>query len=150
MRQYVLNGASQTGVQWDGSKYVINPGEIVIKLTKRILCKNLYMVKSDGRIITINDSIIKRYFTEVDRGDKMKVVVDKLPETYHECLFKSGWGTCQFATTTGCPVYLHDIDPDEKRVCRFLMEDNKDDQERPDRIFKSCISRLCHKLRTSF
>jgi len=65
MKQYILNGASQSGVQWDGSEYVIEHSEIITQLTNRILRGNLFAVKSDGRIVKIDSSIIERYFTEI-------------------------------------------------------------------------------------
>lgn len=63
--KYILFGASQQGVQWDGSVYTINPHEIVTQVTHRIMRDDLYRVKSDERIISIDSSIIDRYFTEI-------------------------------------------------------------------------------------
>lgn len=68
MKNYILNGASQEGIQWDGSRYIIQPKEIVTQVTDRLIRSNLYRVKSDGRIVQIDASIISRYFTEIGGG----------------------------------------------------------------------------------
>lgn len=65
MKKYVLNGASQTASQWDGSNYIIQPKEIVTQVTCRRIRDNLYRIKSDGRVVQIPESIIERYFTEI-------------------------------------------------------------------------------------
>lgn len=65
MKRYILDGASQSGIQWDGSKYVIQSQEIVSQVTNRFFRDNLFRVESDGRIVEISESIIERYFTEV-------------------------------------------------------------------------------------
>ena len=63
--KYILDGASQQGVQWDGSTYTINSHEIVTQVTNRIIRDNLYCVESDKRVISINNSIIDRYFVKI-------------------------------------------------------------------------------------
>lgn len=65
MKRYILDGASQSGIQWDGSEYVIQPQEIVLQITNRFLRDNLFRVESDCRVVKISESIIERYFTEV-------------------------------------------------------------------------------------
>lgn len=65
MKKYILNGASQDGTQWDGSRYVIQSKEIVTQVTNRIIRDNLYRVESDKRIVCIGSDIIDRYFTEI-------------------------------------------------------------------------------------
>lgn len=64
-KQYILNGCSQNGYQWDGSVYEISPKSIVILIHKRLIRDNLYKLKSDGRILAIPESIINRYFSEI-------------------------------------------------------------------------------------
>jgi hypothetical protein len=63
-KQYILNGCSQNGYQWDGSLYEISPKATVILIRKRLIRDNLYKLKSDGRILAIPESIINRYFVE--------------------------------------------------------------------------------------
>ena len=63
-KQYILNGCSQSGYQWDGSLYEISPKATVILIRKRLIRDNLYKLKSDGRILAIPESIINRYFVE--------------------------------------------------------------------------------------
>ena len=64
-KQYILNGCSQNGYQWDGSLYEISPKATVILIRKRLIRDNLYKLKSDGRILAIPESIINRYFVEI-------------------------------------------------------------------------------------
>lgn len=63
-KQYILNGCSQNGYQWDGSLYEISPKATVILIRKRLIRDNLYKLKSDGRILAIPESIINRYSVE--------------------------------------------------------------------------------------
>lgn len=63
-KQYILNGCSQNGYQWDGSLYEISPKATVMLVRKRLIRDNLYKLKSDGRILAIPESIINRYFVE--------------------------------------------------------------------------------------
>lgn len=65
MNKYILDGASQDGVQWDGSRYIIQPKEVVVQVTDRIIRDNLYRIESDRRIVRIGSDIIDRYFTEI-------------------------------------------------------------------------------------
>lgn len=65
MKKYILNGASQDGTQWDGSRYVIHPRAVITQVTNRIIRDNLYRIESDGRIVRIGSDIIDRYFTEI-------------------------------------------------------------------------------------
>lgn len=68
MKKYILNGASQDGAQWDGSRYVIHPRAVITQVTNRIIRDNLYRIESDGRIVRIGSDIIDRYFTEIGGG----------------------------------------------------------------------------------
>lgn len=65
MIRYGLIGACQTAQQWDGSAYQMKNGTIVTLVKKRIFADNLYKVERDGRIVTIADSIIERYFVNL-------------------------------------------------------------------------------------
>lgn len=65
MKKYILNGASQDGTQWDGSRYIIQHKEVVTQLTDRLIRTNLYRVESDRRVVQVPESIIARYFTEI-------------------------------------------------------------------------------------
>lgn len=66
-KQYILNGCSQNGYQWDGSVYEIPSKSIVILIHKRFIRDDLYKLKSDGRILAISQSIIDRYFVEIHK-----------------------------------------------------------------------------------
>lgn len=44
-KQYILNGCSQNGYQWDGSLYEISPKATVILIRKRLIRDNLYNYK---------------------------------------------------------------------------------------------------------
>lgn len=64
-KQYILNGCSQNGYQWDGSVYEIHAKSIVILIRKRLIRDDLYKLKSDERVLAIPKSIIDRYFVEI-------------------------------------------------------------------------------------
>lgn len=63
MKKYLLGGASQNAAQWDGSRYIINHGELLTLVKRRWLRDSLFRVESDGRIVQIGSDIIDRYFT---------------------------------------------------------------------------------------
>ena len=63
MKKYLLGGASQNATQWDGSRYIINHGELITLVKRRWLRDSLFRVESDGRIVQIGSDIIDRYFT---------------------------------------------------------------------------------------
>lgn len=63
---YKLNGASQWGLQWDKTNYLIEHGEIVRRVSVRLFFDDLFSVNSDGKIISINESIIERYFDKIN------------------------------------------------------------------------------------
>ena len=63
--QYILNGASQYGLQWDGSTTDIQSKETITRVRKRLFGNDLFRVESDGRIVEVHKSIINRYFREV-------------------------------------------------------------------------------------
>ena len=63
MKKYLLGGASQNAAQWDGSRYIINHGELITLVKRRWLRDSLFRVESDGRIVQIGSDIIDRYFT---------------------------------------------------------------------------------------
>lgn len=62
MKKYLLGGASQNAAQWDGSRYIINHGELITLVKRRWLRDSLFRVESDGRIVQIGSDIIDRYF----------------------------------------------------------------------------------------
>lgn len=64
--QYILNGASQYGFQWDGSAFDIQSTETITRIKKRLFRNDLFQVESDGRIVEIHKSIVNRYFKEVE------------------------------------------------------------------------------------
>ena len=64
-KRYVLNGCSQPGRQWDGSEYIIQHGEIIRCIKTKWFTGALYKLESDGRILSIHNSIIDRYFDEI-------------------------------------------------------------------------------------
>lgn len=64
--QYILNGASQCGFQWDGSTIDIQSKETITRVRKRLFRNDLFQVESDGRIVEIHKSIVNRYFKEVE------------------------------------------------------------------------------------
>lgn len=65
--RYELIGVCQTAQQWDGSDYQVKNGTIVTLVKKRIIADDLYRVERDGRIIAIPESIIERYFEDLDK-----------------------------------------------------------------------------------
>lgn len=67
MNKYILVGASQIATQWDGSRYDIQPNEIITQITNRKLKSNLFKVESDERVIMVDKTILNRgNFKEVD------------------------------------------------------------------------------------
>lgn len=64
MKQYILNGACQNSIQWDGSEYTIQHGEIITQVTNRKIRDDLFRIESDKRIVQINLSVLQRYFDE--------------------------------------------------------------------------------------
>ena len=64
--QYILNGASQYGLQWDGSTTDIQSKETITRVKRRLFRSDLFRVESDGRIVEIHKSIINRYFKELE------------------------------------------------------------------------------------
>ena len=64
--QYILNGASQYGFQWDGSTFDIQSKETITRVKKRLFRNDLFKVESDGRIVEIHKSIVNRYFKEME------------------------------------------------------------------------------------
>ena len=64
--RYKLAGASQYGMQWDKTQYIIQSDEIVERITTRLIRSDLFRVDSDGRIVKIDESIIDRYFEKIN------------------------------------------------------------------------------------
>lgn len=67
--QYILNGASQCGSQWDGSIIDIKSKDTITRVRKRLFRNDLFRVESDGRIVGIHKSIINRYFRVVEGNE---------------------------------------------------------------------------------
>lgn len=65
-QRYKLNGASQYGKQWDKTNYLIEHGEIVERAVLRVFRDDLFRVDSNGVVISIDESIIERYFDKLN------------------------------------------------------------------------------------
>lgn len=72
-RRYFLDGASQNGETRDGINVIIPPNAVIVKVrdnfADRIKLRNMFAMESTGQEISIDQSIIERYFREVKDGE---------------------------------------------------------------------------------
>ena len=72
-RRYFLDGASQNGETRDGINVIIPPNAVIVKVrdnfADRIKLCNMFAMESTGQEISIDQSIIERYFREVKDGE---------------------------------------------------------------------------------
>ena len=72
-RRYFLDGASQNGETRDGVNVIIPPNAVIVKVrdnfADRIKLRNMFAMESTGQEISIDQSIIERYFREVKDGE---------------------------------------------------------------------------------
>lgn len=71
--RYFLDGASQNGETRDGINVVIPPNAVIVKVrdnfADRLKFRNMFVIESTGQEISIDQSIIERYFREVKDGE---------------------------------------------------------------------------------
>lgn len=72
-RRYFLDGASQNGETRGGVNVIIPPNAVIVKVrdnfADRIKLRNMFAMESTGQEISIDQSIIERYFREVKDGE---------------------------------------------------------------------------------
>lgn len=71
-RRYFLDGASQNGETRDGINVVIPPNAVIVKVrdnfADRLKFRNMFVIESTGQEVSVDQSIIERYFREVKDG----------------------------------------------------------------------------------
>lgn len=70
--RYFLDGASQNGETRDGINVVIPPNAVIVKVrdnfADRLKFRNVFVIESTGQKVSVDQSIIERYFREVKDG----------------------------------------------------------------------------------
>lgn len=71
-RRYFLDGASQNGETRDGINVIIPPNAVIVKVrdnfADRLKFRNMFVIESSGQEVSVDQSIIERYFREVKDG----------------------------------------------------------------------------------
>lgn len=71
-RRYFLDGASQNGETRDGVNVIIPPNAVIVKVrdnfADRLKFRNMFVIESTGQEVSVDQSIIERYFREVKDG----------------------------------------------------------------------------------
>lgn len=70
--RYFLDGASQNGETRDGANVIIPPNAVIVKVrdnfADRLKFRNMFVIESTGQEVSVDQSIIERYFREVKDG----------------------------------------------------------------------------------
>lgn len=70
--RYFLDGASQNGETRDGVNVIIPPNAVIVKVrdnfADRLKFRNMFVIESTGQEVSVDQSIIERYFREVKDG----------------------------------------------------------------------------------
>ena len=71
--KYILDGCSQKGIAKNGEEIIIPLYAIVVKIkdsfADRIKFRNMFVIENTDQEVSIDQSIIERYFREVKDGE---------------------------------------------------------------------------------
>lgn len=72
-RRYFLDGASQNGETRNGIDVIIPSNAVIVKIrdnfADRIKLRNMFVIENTDQEVSIDQSIIERYFREVKDGE---------------------------------------------------------------------------------